>query len=297
VFNNPGSISIAPAGMEDTPASPYPSAIQLPAMIGAITDVNVILKNYTSEDANDPGILLQGPGGQALALLEGGPGAITNATITVDDSAAARVTQGAPLGSGSYGFKPTDFYAGDVYPAPGPGTSYGNPGPDGGGTATLASTFNGLDPNGAWKLFVVNFGSARGQIAGGWSLELGGAAINDNFTLGAARVKKSGRSATVSGTFPNPGTAAVSDATAVASGAKKGKKKGKKPKRLVVSQSVQIPSAGTFDLPVKPTGRAKSILARSGKVTLRVAVTYTVADGTASSQTISVKLKKKKRRG
>jgi hypothetical protein len=70
-------------------------------------------------------------------------------------------------------YRPTAYYSGDLFPAPGPLTAYGNPGPVNGGTATFASTFNGTTPNGTWSLFVVDFVlGGDGLISGGWTLEI-----------------------------------------------------------------------------------------------------------------------------
>ena len=69
--------------------------------------------------------------------------------------------------------KPTNYEgANQIWGPPAPTGPYGNPGPGGGGDATLASTFNGLTPNGTWSLYVITTaaGDGTGAIAGGWCL-------------------------------------------------------------------------------------------------------------------------------
>ena len=91
---------------------------------------------------------------------------------SIDDSAAAQMTNAGSLTSGT--FKPTNHCASpDSFIAPGPLTSYGNPGPGLGGTATLASSYNATTANGVWNLFVRDFGGPdAGQLAGGWALDI-----------------------------------------------------------------------------------------------------------------------------
>jgi hypothetical protein len=178
--SNPAAITISsPPGIGlSQPANPYPSTISVRGLSGLISDLNVRLTGFSHGKPNDADVLLKGPGGQTLMLL-GGPTDETTAqpasglNLTIDDQAASLAPNASPLASGSY--KPTGYYI-DTFPAPGPGTTYGNPGPINGGTATLASTFNGLSPNGVWSLFVIDVqtGANNGAIAGGWSLDFTG---------------------------------------------------------------------------------------------------------------------------
>ncbi len=74
----------------------------------------------------------------------------------------------------SYTTRGAQYYTSRHLPArPGPARSACNPGPVAGGSCTLSSAFDGANPIGTWKLYVVDhLGTSSGQIAGGWSLEL-----------------------------------------------------------------------------------------------------------------------------
>lgn len=115
------------------------------------------------------------PRSPSLARRQDCPGDSTdaaNVNLTIDDSAAAQITNVGPLTSGT--FKPTN-HCPDLssFIAPGPLTSYGNPGPGLGGTVTLASSYNATTANGVWNLFVRDFGGPDGgQLAGGWALDI-----------------------------------------------------------------------------------------------------------------------------
>jgi hypothetical protein len=171
-FTNPASIVIDPGVAAN--AAPYPSPITVSGVPAAITDVNVKLNDFGHTSPSDIGVVLVAPGGQALMLDNGGGNNVTAAVhlnFTFDDSAAAQFPRPADLTSGS--FRPANYFA-STFGSPGPGTAYANPGPVNGGTATLASTFNGLDANGVWNLFVHDFVGPGdgGQFAGGWALEV-----------------------------------------------------------------------------------------------------------------------------
>jgi large repetitive protein len=171
-FTNPAAITI----LDNSNAAPYPSAIAVAGMPAdeVVTDVNVTLNGFSHAQAQDVGVVLAGPGGQSLLVMDGagvGMDATTNANLTFDDAAGPRIPNFGALVTGTY--RPGSYITGDSFPAPGPGTSYAHPGPVGGGTATLASVFNGTAANGAWNLFVRDFAMVdTGQIAAGWTLEV-----------------------------------------------------------------------------------------------------------------------------
>jgi hypothetical protein len=143
---------------------PYPSTITAPSGIGPITNLKVRINQFNHTWPRDVDILLQGPGGQTVVLMSdvGSDVHAVNVDFTFDDS-------GATLGSGvltSGTYKPTNISDGegsDVYHPPAPSGPYGS---------TL-SVFNGTDPAGTWKLWMMDdmLGSG-GSITGGWTLVL-----------------------------------------------------------------------------------------------------------------------------
>jgi subtilisin-like proprotein convertase family protein len=126
-------------------ASPYPSQINVNQLVGTIRKVTVtMLASHSFPDDMD--ILLVGPGGESAILMSdaGGNPDMTEVRLTFDDAAANNLPDSAQLVTGVY--KPTDFEPGDPFPAPAPPPT-GN---------TNLSVFNGTNPNGIWKLFVVD---------------------------------------------------------------------------------------------------------------------------------------------
>lgn len=168
-FTNPTPIAITDADV----GNPYPSTINVTGLVGPVMSVKVTLNGYSHTFPDDMGMVLKGPTGAAL-LIQDGAGDdpdVSNVTYSIADSGAAVLPNLTAWTTGTY--KATTYYTGDSFPAPGPLTAYGNPGPAGGGTATFTSTFNGTNPNGTWSLYVVDFiAGDDGDIAGGWTLEI-----------------------------------------------------------------------------------------------------------------------------
>jgi subtilisin-like proprotein convertase family protein len=154
------------------PSNPYPSTINISGVTGTVTKVRVTLHNLNHTWPNDIDVLLVGPGGQRMVILSDAIGSspgVTNRTYVLDDDAAAILPSTGLPASGTY--RPTNVGANDPFPAPAPPLPHQNPAPA--GTATFASVFGGVNPNGTWSLYVVDdVGTDVGSIAGGWSLEI-----------------------------------------------------------------------------------------------------------------------------
>jgi subtilisin-like proprotein convertase family protein len=167
-FSNTAPIAIPDSGI----AMPYPSDITVAGLPGwpIARTAEVTINGLTHTLTNDVGIVLVGPGGAALLIQDGaGNGAVANLTYTLSDTGATQLPATGGWGPGIY--KPTSYYTDHSFPAPGPGTAYGNPGPAGGNSATFSSIFEGTNANGVWSLYVVDFAAGNsGVIAGGWSL-------------------------------------------------------------------------------------------------------------------------------
>lgn len=169
-FSNSAAISV-PNGAPATtsgPASPYPSAINVSGVAGAVSKVTVQLKGLNHTFPDDVDVLLVGPGGQKLLLMSdaGGTNDFVNANLTFDDAAAASLADSAANPSGTY--RPTNFGTGDTFAAPAPAGPYPDP--------QALSVFNGLSGgavNGQWRLFVTDdVGGDAGNISGGWTLNI-----------------------------------------------------------------------------------------------------------------------------
>jgi subtilisin-like proprotein convertase family protein len=168
------SATVIPAGAGVEQSSPYPSEIQVSGFKkGKTLDVNVRLNGFNHEYPRDVDVLLVAPNGQSIMLMSdaGGigatPFAVVNAQFTIDDQAEQPFPDStAPGGIPSGTFRPTNIdSAGDEAAFPGPA-------PTSGAAAELAA-INGSNPNGSWRLFVVddNDDEDTGEIDG-WSLEI-----------------------------------------------------------------------------------------------------------------------------
>ena len=109
----------------------------------------------------------------------------------------------------------------------------------------------------------------------------------NTFTLGAATGGKKGK-ATVVVTVPNPGTvdAGSSSDQSFAAGAKN-----KRPKLLLKRVSAAAAGAGPVTVTVTASKAGRKVLRERGKLKTTAKIVYTPTGGSASSQTVKLKLK------
>ncbi len=160
----PGSGDGSPSG---SPASTYPSNISVSGLSGNVSNVTATFSNLSHTSASDIHALLVGPTGaniELMADLGGGSSLVTasNATLTFDDAAASSLPGSGAIATGTY--KPTNDNPGpDSFPGPAPSPS---------SNTTLASAFNGTNPNGTWSLYVTDNVSGDTGSMSGWSLSV-----------------------------------------------------------------------------------------------------------------------------
>lgn len=163
VYTNATPIEIR----DGAPARPYPSAITVSGLPqGQLLDVNVRLNRFSHTSPQDVDLMLEAPNGLSALLMSdvGGDTDAEDLTIVIDDEAGSPFT-GDPLTSGSY--QPANRQivngnndADDAFPPPAAASRN-----------IQLSTFAGINPNGTWKLYLVDDSSGDdGVIAGGWSL-------------------------------------------------------------------------------------------------------------------------------
>ncbi len=164
------------------PAAPYPSAIQVSGVPGVPSHVSATLRGVTYKFVQDLDVLLVGPGGQNVILFSDACGGDEwqNVDISFDDSAPTMASIGTePCFEDVY--KPTNYGGGDTFPAPAPGGPYGS----------ALAPLGGVDPNGAWSLYVVDDTPLESGSLAGWAIELDGV---------SSGLKCAGRRATMVGT-------------------------------------------------------------------------------------------------
>ncbi len=168
-FSNSAPITVPETGSSG-PASPYPSEIDVSGIDGEVLKVTVTVDGINSSCSPDLDVLVQGPSLQDVLLMSDNAHCFMDAsdvTLTFDDAAADYLPEAGTTALVSGTFRPSNSNpsddSGDFFAAPGPTAPYG----------TALSAFNGLDPNGTWKLFVMDdtFGDT-GNISRGWSLNI-----------------------------------------------------------------------------------------------------------------------------
>jgi hypothetical protein len=161
---------VVPEATGEVRADVYPAIVEVRGFKKAkVRDVELTLAGLSHEYTRDLDVMLVAPNGRSVLVMGDagsvGSPAVSGLDITFDDQAAAPVPEDPdPLVSGR--FRPANYdSAGDEadFPAPAPGS----------GAAARLAAFNGVDPNGTWRLFVIddNDDQDTGSIAG-WSLRI-----------------------------------------------------------------------------------------------------------------------------
>jgi Ca2+-binding RTX toxin-like protein len=164
-------------------SNPYPSSITVSGLTGTITDVNVILRGFTTNPDNgnfhwaeDTDVMVSAPDNSTVVLMSdaGGDndtstGPVAGANLTMDDQAANQLPADTHITTGTWRPVDDDVDAGearpvDAWPVPAPPLN-----PD----STSLSTFNGKNPNGTWNLWVVDdTQQAANDFTGGWCVDI-----------------------------------------------------------------------------------------------------------------------------
>jgi subtilisin-like proprotein convertase family protein len=154
-------------------ATPYPSSINVSGFPegSLITDVNVSLLGFDHFIPDDVDVLLVGPHGQSTILMSdaGGTSDVAELNIHLDNQAKSGLPNECCVPNSTDIFvKPANYRPSDTFPDPDqPGEVLTT------GKRASLSVFNRTDPNGEWRLFVVDdIGFNEGFISGGWTLTI-----------------------------------------------------------------------------------------------------------------------------
>ncbi len=163
-YLNDGQISLPDAGGQ---ATPFPASLTVADMNGGIVrSVTLTLKGVTHSSGREIAVMLAKDAVNAVVMgSAGGTNPVPGVTLVLDDSAESSLPQSAPLVSGR--FQPTNYIPRETLPL-----TFGPPAPLPSGNALL-SAFNGIEPNGSWRLYGVDRTIfSGGTISGGWELTI-----------------------------------------------------------------------------------------------------------------------------
>ena len=153
---------------DEAPATPYPALLTVAGLRrGKLLDLNLTLHGFTQTTPRDVDLLLMGPTGRSAVIMSdvgaGVPDEVANLTLVLDDQAPLLLPATERLVSGIFRPQNVAVLGDEADPFPAPASFSPN--------ATL-SAFNGINPNGTWRLFVVDdVGGDEGSLAG-WSLTI-----------------------------------------------------------------------------------------------------------------------------
>ncbi len=169
-FSNLHLVTINDTTQPPTESSPYPSRIMVRGLDrGRIKDVNLRLVGYSHDYPDGVDVLLVSPSGnKAIVMSDAGGGfSVNGVNVLLDDSSLDPLPDEGALFSGTY-FPTTyvNFTGGndtfDPFPSPAPAS----------GQSPFLSNVDGTNPNGRWKLFIVDDDQSSSGTLSGWSLTI-----------------------------------------------------------------------------------------------------------------------------
>jgi len=132
-------------------------------LVGRVSKATVVLNGLSHTFPHDVNVLLASPAGTKVLVMShtGGGHAVTNITLTFDDTAAGSLANYDAISTGLS--KPTSYEGPVTLPGTGRYSSY----------VFGLSNLNWTTPNGTWSLYVYDDAPGdSGNIAGGWNLNL-----------------------------------------------------------------------------------------------------------------------------
>jgi hypothetical protein len=162
----PRNITIPSIGI----ASVYPAQIEVASWPGTVSAVDIVISGFTHDRPDDVDMLLVTPTGKKIMLMSdaGGTIAVSGLTLTFSASATASPPDQGPLVTGT--FLPINYAEQETSFPPATGA---NPSPPAGPYIDSLSDLAGTNPNGTWRLYVVDDTSLKGGfISGSWCLIL-----------------------------------------------------------------------------------------------------------------------------
>jgi hypothetical protein len=166
-FRSEGGVTVPPTSFSYM-GDPYPLKISVKGFKKAkIVDVDVVLRGLFHPRPDDIDMLLLAPNGRDAILMSdaGGEHPPRTVTITLNDEAPQFLPDSGTLTSGAFRTSnyPTNNDTSDAFYLLDTGSISGN---------RLLSTFDGMDPNGEWRLYVVSDTSSPGGSIGSVELKI-----------------------------------------------------------------------------------------------------------------------------
>jgi hypothetical protein len=158
-----------PATGESGIADPYPATLVVSGFHGKIADLDLTLSGFSHEVPDDVDVLLVAPDGTKVQVFSdaGGTTSTSGVNLKLDADASTNLPDSGGFVDGV--FKPVNYDPTETFPDPAPAGPWD----------TSLDDFDGVDPNGTWKLYVVDdnadgSGTDVGSIDD-WALTISGA--------------------------------------------------------------------------------------------------------------------------
>ncbi|MEI6653474.1 MAG: S8 family serine peptidase [Verrucomicrobiota bacterium] len=174
---NGPSVNLTKTASSTNPASPYPAILPVTGIAGRVHNVRAKLNGLTYGSQQNMHVYLGGPANVNVALFtDAATSGMTNKNFIFEDNAQVFFSRAGSTIDGNYRSWDYDYFTTGTYTA-----FTGQPASDEHGF-TLGE-FNGLDPNGSWRLYVNNTSATGTGTLPSWNVELTSVACTDNTYL------------------------------------------------------------------------------------------------------------------
>jgi len=144
------------------PADRYPAEITVGGMPKGVATVRLGIHGFDHPSPDDVDVMLSAPSGRSVLLMSDveASAPTSPASLTFSSTATGGVPSTGPLATGEY--LPTNLGSADSFPFPAPSQTT---------WSTSLDVLHGTDPNGTWRLYVVDDdGSSPGGVIDAWTL-------------------------------------------------------------------------------------------------------------------------------
>jgi hypothetical protein len=178
-----------------------------------LKEINLSFYGFAHAYPNDVDMLLVAPNGRAFEIMSdaGGTVAANPIVFVIGDRGTGPIPTSTIADFAVY--RPTNYSGSgtETFPAPAPAPPYGNGANAAPFTDALSSYFDGIDPNGDWKLYVVDDAGVDAGSITQWALNLTAYPEYDN--VGAITLNDGAKST------PYPSQITVQDVAGIRTGA------------------------------------------------------------------------------
>jgi subtilisin-like proprotein convertase family protein len=168
------TVIINDSGSPPTKASPYPATIPVSGMGHKLKEIHLYFYGFNHTYPGDVDMLLVAPDGRGFVVMSdtGGTAPASPVVFELSDRGATALPSNGIPSFKQFRATNTTNGGADNFPSPAPVGPYGNAAGATVGVDPMSAYFDGVDPNGDWKLYIVDDTIGDAGSITQWALDL-----------------------------------------------------------------------------------------------------------------------------